>query len=157
LPEVKQHIIDMSLNASRVCDTARVLRISTDTVLRELKKKETALESVNSACLRTVNPDKMIVNFEQAGAAELDEMWSFVGKKGNQHWLWDAIAHQTGAVSAYVFGRRQAVVCLQCKALLEPGRHTRFSTAHWGAYTRHSALTGTAQANATLKRSSASI
>jgi transposase-like protein len=34
LPEVKHQIIDMSLNASGVRDTARVLRISTDTVLR---------------------------------------------------------------------------------------------------------------------------
>ena len=40
LPEVKQQIIDMSLNASGVRDTARVLRISTDTVLSELKRKE---------------------------------------------------------------------------------------------------------------------
>ena len=48
LPEVKHQIIDMSLNASGVRDTARVLRISTDTVLNELKKKETALESVGS-------------------------------------------------------------------------------------------------------------
>src|SRR4029450_4999004 len=42
LPAVKQQIIDMSLNASGVRDTARVLRISTDTVLRELRKKEGA-------------------------------------------------------------------------------------------------------------------
>ena len=40
VPEVKQSIIDMSLNASGIRDTARVLRISTDTVLSELKKKE---------------------------------------------------------------------------------------------------------------------
>ena len=39
LPEVKQHIIDMSLNASGVRDTARVLKISTRTVLNELKKR----------------------------------------------------------------------------------------------------------------------
>ena len=39
LPEVKQTIVDMSLNASGIRDTARVLRISTDTVLSELKKK----------------------------------------------------------------------------------------------------------------------
>src|ERR671913_2649614 len=32
LPEVKHQIVDMSLNASGVRDTARVLRISTDTV-----------------------------------------------------------------------------------------------------------------------------
>ena len=42
-PEVKQTIVDMSLNASGVRDTARVLRISTDTVLSELKKKEALL------------------------------------------------------------------------------------------------------------------
>src|SRR5262245_7904212 len=47
LPEVKQQITDMSLNASGVRDTARVLRISTDTVLSELKKKEAVLESVD--------------------------------------------------------------------------------------------------------------
>src|SRR4030081_728899 len=40
LPEVKHTIIDMSLNASGIRDTARVLRVSTDTVLSELKKKE---------------------------------------------------------------------------------------------------------------------
>jgi transposase-like protein len=57
LPEVKHQIIDMSLNASGVRDTARVLRISTDTVLRELRKKEAALESVNTAFLRTHTPD----------------------------------------------------------------------------------------------------
>src|SRR6266508_5028085 len=33
LPEVKQTSIDMSVNASGIRDTARVLRISTDTVL----------------------------------------------------------------------------------------------------------------------------
>src|SRR5882724_1784522 len=38
VPEVKQSIIAMRLNASGIRDTARVLRISTDTVLSELKK-----------------------------------------------------------------------------------------------------------------------
>jgi len=56
LPEVKQTIIDMSLNASGVRDTARSLHICPNTVLRELKKKETALELVNTALLRTLNP-----------------------------------------------------------------------------------------------------
>jgi len=45
LPEVKQAIIDMRLNASGVRDTARSLHICPNTVLRELKKKETTLES----------------------------------------------------------------------------------------------------------------
>ncbi len=64
-------------------------------------------------------------------------MGSFVGKKGNQRWLWQAIDHQTGAVLAYVFGRRKDDVFLKLKALLEPCGLTRYSTDHWGAYTRH--------------------
>src|SRR5215467_12241428 len=64
LPDVKHQIIDMSLNASGIRDTARVLRISTDTVLRELRRKEAALESVNTAFLRTRNPDDIAVAIE---------------------------------------------------------------------------------------------
>jgi transposase-like protein len=39
LPGIKQQVIEMSLNASGIRDTARVLKISTWTVLNELKKK----------------------------------------------------------------------------------------------------------------------
>ena len=39
LPEIKQRIVDMALNGSGVRDTARVLDISTDTVINELKKR----------------------------------------------------------------------------------------------------------------------
>ena len=102
---MKHQIIEISLNASGVRDTARVLRISTDTVLRELRRKEAALESVNTAFLRTRNPDDIAVAIERAGEdAEMDEMWSFVGNKGNPRWLWHALDHHTGAVLASVFG-----------------------------------------------------
>jgi insertion element IS1 protein InsB len=137
VPEVKHTIIDMSLNASGVRDTARVLHISTDTVLTELRKKEAALESLNTAVLRTLTPEDMVVDVERAGEAEMDEMWSFVGKKQEPRWLWHAIDHGTGAVLAYVFGRRKDEVFLKLKALLEPFGLTRYYTDHWGAYTRH--------------------
>src|SRR2546426_2624959 len=39
LPEIKQQVIEMSLNGSGVRDTARVLQISTATVIQELKKR----------------------------------------------------------------------------------------------------------------------
>ena len=137
LPEVKQTIVDMSLNARGIRDTARVLRISTDTVLSELKKQEALLVSVNTALLRTLPPEQIVVAIEQAGEAEVDEMWSFVGNTGHPRWLWHAIDHHTDAVLAYVFGRRQDEVFLRLKALLEPFGLTRLYTDHWGAYTRH--------------------
>jgi insertion element IS1 protein InsB len=39
--------------------------------------------------------------------AEVDEMWSYVGKKQEQRWLWHAIDHWSGKVLVYVFGRRK--------------------------------------------------
>ena len=34
--------------------------------------------------------------------AELDEQWSFVGKKSNQRWIWYAVDHSTNRILAYV-------------------------------------------------------
>ena len=39
-PEIKQQVIEMSLNGGGIRDTARVLQISTATVIHELKKRD---------------------------------------------------------------------------------------------------------------------
>jgi transposase-like protein/IS1 family transposase len=96
-PAVKQTIIDMSLNARGVRDTARSLHICPNTVLRALKKKAAVLESVHTAVLHTLEPAEVAWDLERAGEAEAerDEMWSFVGHKGNPRWLWHAIDQGT--------------------------------------------------------------
>ena len=43
MPAVKRQIIDLAMNGSGTRDTARVLRISTATVIGELKKKKASL------------------------------------------------------------------------------------------------------------------
>ncbi len=68
--------------------------------------------------------------------SELDEMWSYVGKKVEPRGLWHAIDHHSGTVLAYVFGRRQEAVFLQRQARLEPFGLTRCYTDGWGAYAR---------------------
>ena len=40
LPEIKEQIIEMSLNGSGIRDTARVLKISPTTVIEAIKKRE---------------------------------------------------------------------------------------------------------------------
>ena len=64
-------------------------------------------------------------------------MWSYVGCKANQRWLWHAIDRATGVVLAYILGRRQDEIFLGLKKLLEPFGITRFHTDDWGAYERH--------------------
>jgi insertion element IS1 protein InsB len=144
-PAVKQQIIEMAMNASRIRDTARVLHVSPTTVIKELKKKEPALHAVNQRVLATVSPEPIAVEIWRVDelevhrelASELDEMWSYVAKKTNPRWLWHAINHRTGKVLAYVFGRRKDIVFLQLKALLEPFGITHYYTDGWGAYERH--------------------
>jgi len=112
---------------------------------------------VNQPLLNTLHPDEVDVVIQRVDEAEIDEMWSYVGKKHEQRWLWHAIDHQTDKVLAYVFGRRQDQVFLQLKALLEPFGIKRYDTDYWGAYTRHSIPTSISQASGTRSKSSANI
>nr|WP_263459090.1 IS1 family transposase [Bathymodiolus platifrons methanotrophic gill symbiont] len=68
---------------------------------------------------------------------EIDEQWSFVGKKSNQRWLWHAVDHATNTVIAYVFGKRKDDVFKELKALLTPFEISRYYTDDWGAYERN--------------------
>ena len=47
------------------------------------------------------------MHLRRVNEAEMDEMWSFVGRKKNPRWLWHAIDHVSGKVLAYVFGPRK--------------------------------------------------
>lgn len=78
----------------------------------------------------------MTIAIDQVEETEVDEMWSYVGHKKAQRWLWHAIDHQSGVVLAYVVGRRKDEVFLQLKALLEPFGIRRYFTDHLGTYQR---------------------
>jgi insertion element IS1 protein InsB len=100
---------------------------------------------VNHAVLAHAEPEQIAVAIYRADeleahgglSSELDEMWSYVGRKANPRWLWHAIDHHTGKVLAYVFGRRQDKVFLCLQALLEPFGITRYYKDGWGTYARH--------------------
>jgi insertion element IS1 protein InsB len=100
---------------------------------------------VNHAVLQHLHPAHVEVEICRAEeldqrrglTSELDEMWSYVGKKAQPRWLWHAIDHHSGTVLAYVFGRRKDAVFLQLQALLEPFGIRRFYTDGWGTYMRH--------------------
>ncbi len=64
-------------------------------------------------------------------------MWSYVGNKENQRWLWHAIDHHRGEVLAYGFGSHEDAMFLELKKLLAPFGITTFYPDDWGAYERH--------------------
>jgi insertion element IS1 protein InsB len=55
---------------------------------------------VNNPLLEQLNADDIEVVIHRVSAAELDEMWSSVGKKKEPRGLGHAINHQTGKVLA---------------------------------------------------------
>ncbi len=69
--------------------------------------------------------------------AEIDEQWSFVGKKSNQRWMWHAIDHSSNTVIAYVLGKRTDKAFKELQTLLEPLGIKKYYTDDWGAYQRN--------------------
>ena len=82
-------------------------------------------------CVRSVAP-------EQASALRLcaDEMWSFVGSKKGQRWLWWVEDAASGQVVAFVFGRRTHATFQRLLALLSGAGWVvaQWLTDAWGAY-----------------------
>ena len=124
----------MALNGRGVRDTARVLGISPQTVMRELKKNN----AVNQRA--PVRPALVPVPSPAPAAADLrlcaDEIGSFVRGKKEQHWLWWVENASTGEVVAFVFGRRTHATFRCLRALLTEagGVVAQWRTDAWGAY-----------------------
>ena len=65
---------------------------------------------MNLAVLEQLNPEEVEVEIQlvepsqatDGTESEIDEMWSYVGKKSNPRWLWHAIDHRSGKVLACV-------------------------------------------------------
>lgn len=63
--QVKQQILEMSLNGSGVRDISRVLQVGAPTVIRELKKKKSQLKPVNQKVLENLKPEQVEVEIQK--------------------------------------------------------------------------------------------
>ena len=92
---------------------------------------------MNEEILGSLPPQDVNVVVQQVNEAEMDEMWSYVGDKGHQRWLWHAIDHHSGTILAYVLGTHRDTVFVKLQQLLAPFGMTRFYTDDWGTYQRN--------------------
>lgn len=76
------------------------------------------------------------VHVQRVDEAEMDEMWSFVGKKKQERWLWHAIDHASGKVLAYVLADHTDAALKSLMQLLTPFGIKQFYTDGWGGYAR---------------------
>jgi insertion element IS1 protein InsB len=96
------------------------------------------IQKVNIGIIESINLiDKVEIEIVKIEEAELDEMWSYVGKKSCKRWLWHAIDHNTGVILAYTFGSRKDKVFKELKKLLKPFGIQKFYSDDWGAYERN--------------------
>ena len=91
---------------------------------------------VNYPLLEQLDLATLDVDLYEVEEAEMDEMWSFVGNKQQQRWLWHAIDHATGKVLAYVLAHHKDQALVKLVNLLKPFGIKRFFTDAWGAYER---------------------
>src|SRR5262249_30711307 len=95
------------------------------------------LSQVNTSVVEGCCPEAITVEVRRVEAAEVDEMWSFVGRKAHQRWLWHAIDHLSGVVLAYALGRRADQVFVKLQKLLKPFGVVHFYTDAPGVYKLH--------------------
>ncbi|HAW1732805.1 TPA: IS1-like element ISEc30 family transposase, partial [Escherichia coli] len=124
-PGMKELITEMAFNGAGVRDTARTLKIGSNTVIRTFKKL--APKRITSS---------PVTHADVAFICELDEQWSYVGSKARQHWIWYAYNTKTGGVLAYTFGPRTDQTCRELLALLTPFNIGMLTSDDWGSYGR---------------------
>lgn len=86
--------------------------------------------------IRALPPFQASVSPAQAeDVLELDELWSYVGNKKQQVWLWIALCRRTRQVVAYALGDRSTQTCQQLyNNLPAPYRTCKSYSDFWDAY-----------------------
>ncbi len=66
---------------------------------------------------------------------ELDELWSFVGKKQQKRWLWVALCRRTRQIVSFYIGRRDTASCRQLwRGIPAEYRACRCVSDTWSTY-----------------------
>lgn len=91
------------------------------------QKKALSLPALKDTLLEPAEPGRVEL--------ELDELWSFVGHKGNKRWVWLALCKATRQVVACVIGGRGEATCKRLwQAIPESYRRGVVYTDFWRAY-----------------------
>ncbi len=121
--EIRRLILKMTLNSSGIRDISRVLSISVNTVLKEIRQAAEKLPRLRPPA--------------KAQTVELDEFWSFVGSKSNQRWTWLGLTSSTRRIGAVVNGRRTDKNCRQLLMKYQNSCISEFASDEWQSYPKY--------------------
>jgi insertion element IS1 protein InsB len=115
-------ILPLTMNGSGIRDSARVLAISTQTVMKVIRGSAAEVQEPR------VPP--------RSKDLEIDECWSFVKDKSRQCWCWYGLNRATTRIAADVPGRRTDEACRQLRAKLAGCAVENFYTDDWQSYAK---------------------
>lgn len=110
----------MTMNGSGIRDISRVLKVSINTVLKTITQQAAQIDE-------PVVPARVT-------ELEIDEMWSFVGKKENPCWLWYAFDAARKKVVCWQLGRRTDESCRRLLSKLRDCQVMRYCTDELETY-----------------------
>jgi insertion element IS1 protein InsB len=79
----------------------RIFRVWRGTSLRWLKQAMKHMPRLS----------QMLLPMQAGDVLDLDEIWSFVGEREDERWLWTAMCRRTRQIVAYAIGDRTQVIC----------------------------------------------
>src|SRR5262245_60852468 len=120
LPEIRDLRVVLTLNGCGVRDLARALRVSANPVLKPLRRAAAALPEPRPA--------------RRVCTRELDEFWSFVGRKRHPRWTGYAFDRPRRRVAAFVNGRRTDLSARALRRKLGRARVNSYRTDDWQSY-----------------------
>lgn len=115
-------IVPMTMNSSGIRDTARVLSMSTQAVMKVIRERAAEISEPR------VPP--------RTRDLEIDESWSFIQKKSEQCWCWYGLNRSATRIAAYVLGRRTDASCQQLSDKLAGCAVENFYTDDWQSHAK---------------------
>ena len=110
----------MTLNGSGIRDIARVLQVSRDTVIKTIQQRSEMAQA-------PPRPPRVT-------ELQMDESWSFVGKKENQRWLWYGFDADKKLIICSQAGRRTDNNCEKFMKQLAGCEVIAYCTDEWEGY-----------------------
>jgi len=124
-PRAKRQILATYKERASLRGLGRIFGVARQTVLRGLKALVQRLPALKDT-LRPPQADAVL---------ELDELWSFVGKKAAKRWLWIALCRRTRQIVAFVLGDRRDATCRRLWHKLPASyRNCHSYSDFWAAY-----------------------
>jgi IS1 family transposase/DNA-directed RNA polymerase subunit RPC12/RpoP len=103
----------------------RVFGVCRQTVMTWLEQRVAALPYLVDSLLPAQADDVL----------EVDEAWSFVGKKAHKRWLWTVLCRRTRQIVAFVIGDRSEKTCQRLWNAIPPAyRLCQSYSDFWSAY-----------------------